>query len=586
VAAQGGVNHVARGSYSKAGDILRIDMVLQDARSGEPVATRRVEGKGEEGIFAMVDELTRWAKASLNIPAEQVAGDLDGDIGQVTTSSPEAYKFYVEGRKLHWAGQYQQSIEFMEKAIALDPGFSMAFRSMGHAYGNLGKPEERERYLQKALALSDRLSEREKLLIQGDVFKNSLSNPDYEKAIESYTKLIAFYPDSADAASANNNLGLLYVEIEEWDKAIECNEAAIQTGTEFFGPYQQVHVPYMAKGEYDKAKTALEAFIKRFPENAAGYWDLAKLYAFQGKFDLALNEVDKAAAIKPTYTKGRFYHAMGDFAKAEEQYQRWLGFASRDEHLAARAQLEKLYRGRGRFVEAAKQIRLGIDLAEELESDFDLAYCSFFLAYHDLRLGKFQEALEAVGKAESLDREAIDKMFDLELKGWIYAEMGRPAEAQKAADEIKKLVEAGLHKKRIRHYHFLTGQIQLKGKNFPGAVKSFKNAVSLLPFPARWDDTDGTLYKYYHGLAYFDSGDLARARDEFEGVVACVPGRIDFGDLYALSYYRLGTIHERQGNKTKAAENYRTFLDLWKDADPGLPEVEDARKRLAGLKAN
>ena len=85
VAAQGGVSHIARGSYSKAGDVLRIDMTLQDAQSGEPIATQRVEGKGEESVFAMVDELTKWTKASLKISAEQVASDLDSEIEKVTT---------------------------------------------------------------------------------------------------------------------------------------------------------------------------------------------------------------------------------------------------------------------------------------------------------------------------------------------------------------------------------------------------------------------------------------------------------------------------------------------------------------------
>jgi hypothetical protein len=45
----------------------------------------------------------------------------------------------------------------------------------------------------------------------------------------------------------------------------------------------------------------------------------------------------------------------------------------------------------------------------------------------------------------------------------------------------------------------------------------------------------------------------------------------------------LGIIAEQKGEKAAARERFRKFLELWKDADPGLPEVADARKRLAGL---
>jgi serine/threonine protein kinase/Tfp pilus assembly protein PilF len=583
VAVQGGVNHIARGSYSKAGEILRIDMTLQDARSGEPIATQRMEGKGEESIFGMVDALTKWTKTSLKISAQQVASDLDKDIGQVTTSSPEAYHFYLEGRKLYSQGQWEQSVALMEKAIALDPGFAMAFRSMAVSYRTMSRPDEMKKYLRKALDLSDRISEREKLLIQGDYYKDSEST--YDQAIEAYEKLVSLYPESAEAEAGNVNSGILYAGIEEWDKAIERYEAAIAAGTNFAYTYSNLAIPYMAKGEYAKAKTVLESGLDKFPENRLmGHFNLGMLYAFQGKFDLALNEADKAAAIDPTYTRGRFYHLMWDFVKAEEVYKKWLGFISPGDHLLARQQLEYLYRTQGRFEEAKDQIRLGIDLAEKLKRDTDLVYLYYFLAYHHLRSGKYGEALEAAERAGTPQQISIvDRIYGLEMKGWISAEMGKLAEARNTAEEIKKLVDTSPFKKGIRHHHFLTGMIQLKAKNYSDAVESFKKAISLLPHPYTWD-TDDALYMYPLALAYYDSGNMPMARAEFERMVAFLPGRTVFGDLYAQSHYKLGLIYERQGDQARAKENYEKFLDLWKDADPGLPEVEDAKKRLAGLK--
>ena len=61
-------------------------------------------------------------------------------------------------------------------------------------------------------------------------------------------------------------------------------------------------------------------------------------------------------------------------------------------------------------------------------------------------------------------------------------------------------------------------------------------------------------------------------------------GRINWGDLYVKSFYMLGMIYEEQGDTAKATEHYEKFLSLWKDADPGIAEVDDARERLAGLR--
>ena len=89
------------------------------------------------------------------------------------------------------------------------------------------------------------------------------------------------------------------------------------------------------------------------------------------------------------------------------------------------------------------------------------------------------------------------------------------------------------------------------------------------------------LFAHAMGTAFYESGDLNAARLQYEKIVSLGVGRLDYGDVYARSYYHLGKISEQQGKKAEAAEHYRKFLELRKDADPGRPEVEDARKRLA-----
>lgn len=585
VATQAGVDHIARGSYSRAGNILRIDMVLQDAESGDPIATKKVEGETEAAIFTMVDELTKWTKESLMLSAQQMADDLDEEIGRVTTSSPEAYKFYLEGCNFFAKTQYKQSIESLGKAIALDPGFAMAYRKIAHAYGNSGKPNESKKYLQKAMELADRLTEKEKLLIQGDYF--GYAEVDYNKAIYAYEKLIELYPESDEAISACNNLGNRYSEAENWDKAIEAYEKALNSVRSYRGTYTNLAASYMASGKYDKAESTLKKSIELNPDFIGGHWALARLYAYQGEMKLALEEVDKCAALDPTYTKGRFYLLQWDFEKAEAEYFKWFDHIQQNYHLAARLQLDQLYRTQGKFKEAENQLGLGIEQAEEMHHSVYVEVFNYWLAYLKLRQKEFKPALEAAAKSESFNRESFDPinlMYTLELKGWIYAEAGELNKALEVAEELKQMMEEGPYKKRVRHYDFLMGIIHFKKRNYSDSINFFKNAASLLPYPAGWD-TDNGPYLYHLALAYYESGDLQKAQEKFEELIQLIPGRNSWGDLYAQSYYKLGLIYEKQGEASKAAQHYEKFLDLWKDANPEFSStVEDARKRLAELK--
>jgi tetratricopeptide (TPR) repeat protein len=125
---------------------------------------------------------------------------------------------------------------------------------------------------------------------------------------------------------------------------------------------------------------------------------------------------------------------------------------------------------------------------------------------------------------------------------------------------------------------------ELKRENFSKGIDHFKKAISLLNFQNHSRADDQALFIDSLALAYYKAGDVERAREEYEKITSLTAGRQDFGDIYVTSFYMLGKIYEQKGWKGKAIEHYEKFLDLWKDADPGIAEIEDAKKRVAGLR--
>jgi tetratricopeptide (TPR) repeat protein len=139
-----------------------------------------------------------------------------------------------------------------------------------------------------------------------------------------------------------------------------------------------------------------------------------------------------------------------------------------------------------------------------------------------------------------------------------------------------------MNKKSIRNYRYIQAQIDIADGNYVRAVENAKAAVDSLGAQSSYSNADA----YIHATlarAYEGAGDWASARRTYEGLHRLTYGRLYGGQIYALSFYRVGMIDEKLGDTAGARKNYEKFLELWKDADPGLPEPADARKRLAAL---
>ncbi len=585
VTAQGGVNHILQGAYAKAGDEFRINVTLLDAGTGEIVGSESVAGKGEASIFSMVDDLTRRIKADFKLSAADIASDVDKDVGIVTTSSPEAYKYYIEGIRHDLKGEYRQVIESMEKAVAIDPEFASAYLAMAWSYGNLVYFAEQQKYLEKALALSERLTDREKYNIQGHYYGESEKT--YGKAVEALEKLLALYPDDI---SGGNMLAIVYSRMGEDAQAIERYRACLQAGTEDVVLYRNLASVYENIGAYDRAIEVLESYLKDVGESAVIRRDLALTYREIGKIDLALAELDKAAALRPAdweniRARGDIYLYTDNLSGAEEEYKKLLQRNEGEGQGWGMQRLICLYPLQGRFGEAKKLAQRFIELAEKLGQSRWIRGLRITLSYLEQRSGHPDSAQQELDKAWASAVAAGDlgDQRDILLnQGLAYLEMNDMAKAQDAAARLKASVDAAPNKKLIWYSHYLTGMIELEKENYSGALELFRLGLPLLNAEA----AARLLFADAMGTAFYQLGDLNSARQEYQKIISFGFGRLSYGDIYSKSYYRLGKISEQQGRTAEAAEHYRKFLDLWKDADSGRPEVDDARKRLAAISAS
>jgi tetratricopeptide (TPR) repeat protein/tRNA A-37 threonylcarbamoyl transferase component Bud32 len=580
VAMRGGVNHVLQGGFVKAGDTYRINYTLQDASSGELLGSESMEGKGEESIFSMVDEMTKRIKQNFQLSEAEISSDIDRTIGTITTSSPEAYKFYMEGYRSNNNGDYRTAIQLMEKAVALDPEFSAAYRGLAVSHLNLNLMAESRKYFLKAMELSDRVSDRERYRNEAEFYYWNEST--YIKAIEAYKKLLDLYPDDA---GGNNALALLYRDIEEWDKALERWEYLRDRNLFDAKHYGNLAYQYQLMGMYDKAKTIHAEYSRKFPDNFRRHFNLASIHLDLGDYDLALDEVEKAFSINPTHylvsmRKGDIYLYRGDPASAEKEYRKLLLESDSLSYAWGIQRLSELYFVRGRFVEWKDYTVRFIELAQKMGQKEWVAGINSGFGDGLQKIGKSREALERLNKALEFVVETEDWSSErtvLSSKGLVYIKMKSFDKTREVAEKLKELCQKSPNKRIIRMYYHLMGMLELEDGNYPQAIESFKEAVSLDPH----------VFKSYLdslGLAYFKSGDLEKAKSEYEKIISCPRGIRSYGIDFVKSFYMLGKIYEQQGDTTKAIEHYEKFLTLWKDADPGIAEVEDAQKRLAGLK--
>jgi tetratricopeptide (TPR) repeat protein len=369
----------------------------------------------------------------------------------------------------------------------------------------------------------------------------------------------------------------LYFELEDWDKAIALYKRNIQNNPDDVLATSNLAETYEAMGLYDSAIKTLERFLQRNPERIGFYLKQAEIHLYQGKYDLATAKLGKALSLDPKIQNSYDIHLgiisllKGDMTSAEKQFQKLP-----EESPERRYHMINIFLHQGKFEQAKSQLSMTPILHESL------AYFFLRTGHPKEAIQEFNSAVEKAAQTESLS----SKTRLLHAKGIAYAQMKSFEEASRIAKEIRDGIPPWMQKKLMRYYNHLMGTIKLERGELAEAIRFLKKAEQSLYAPEENFPQIQAWFIFSLAEACRKAGDLELAQQKYETVLSLHLGRLNYGDFYARSYYMLGKIFERKGQMKRAVESYEHFLELWKNADPGIEEVGEARERVDALKSS
>jgi tetratricopeptide (TPR) repeat protein len=528
------------GSIANVGNHYLVGLKALNCQTGDTLQSAETEADNRDKVLKALEDAGNRLREKMGESLASVQ-KFNKPLEQATTSSLGALKAYSDGSRIQLEKEFAEALPYFKRAVELDPNFARAYASLGTAYLSVSRFEQAVENYKKAYELRDRVSERERYYIEGQYY--SLVTGEIERSIQTYSQWAQTYP--ADDIPPNN-LGYDYALV----------------------------------GQLDKSLLETQKSLRLTPSSVIGYGNVMGGYLTVNRPDEAKAAFDKAIALKlegPGLRLTRYQLAFfqNDEPAMQEQvawFRDKLGV--QDEMLTAQSDTEAYH---GRLRKARELSQRAVEAAKHNDSRESAAVWQANAALREAEFGNAAQARKAV--EESL---ALSSGRDIRLVAALtLARAGENAQAQKLADRISQ--ESPLDT-LVQAYWFPTirAEIELNGGNARQALELLQAASTYelgAPIPFQL----GTLYPVYvRGRAYLKAGQGQQAQAEFQKMIDH-RGIVENFPLGALAHLGLARAYAISGDTAKSKTAYQDFFALWKDADPDIPILKEAKAEYAKL---
>jgi tetratricopeptide (TPR) repeat protein len=530
-----GVKAMLSGSVSRLGASYVVGLEAINCHTGDSLAREQSEAGSRESVLQALGQAASAMRAKLGESLASIQ-KFDTPVHDATTSSLEALKAFSLGEEQRANIGDSQSIPFYKKAVELDPNFALAHARLGVVYGNMQELDLARESIKQAYALRDRVSELEKLYVEHHYY--STVTGELQKEIETLELYRRTYPRDF---TPPNNLAITYSQIGELERSLDAAQDAVRVE----------------------------------PHHALPYTNLAGAYARVGRWDEAKAVCQKAVAEKfdSLFTHIMFYKIAfleGDEAEMRRQVEWARGNGEEQRMRAAEAAAAAC---RGKLEQSRELTRAAADISLRKDLKQGAAVILMTGATREALVGNPSLARRGVTEALAAARSPESLINAAQVLGLI----GDASQAQALAEEANG---------KMPETHTLFHAVNLPQAQAAIALgrKAPDEAVEALKTAAPYE-RGKLILVYLRGLAHLEAGHGPEAVAVFQTIIDH-PGWGD-GPLLNIAHplARLGLARATAlaGDTARSRRAYQDFFALWRDADPNVPVLVQARTEYARL---
>jgi serine/threonine protein kinase/tetratricopeptide (TPR) repeat protein len=537
---------VIDGSIASIGGQYVVGLNAVNCKTGETIAAEQVTAADKARVLDALTKASSQIRTKLGESHESLA-KFDTPLAEATTPSLEALQAYSLGYRAQVIqNNFPAALPLVKRAVELDPNFAMAYARLGTIYNNFGEAGLASENLKKAYALRDRASEREKIYIDTHYFQ--FVSGDLDKAAQAYNLWMQTYPRDE---GARTNLSAIYGTLGQPQKALEFAKAEFDLDPSSALNAANVAGTYISTGQLDEARSTIE-------QTQSKQLDSPNLHFFL--YTIAFLNKDTASMAKEVaWATGK--PGVEDVLLVSEA-----------NSAASRGQIQKSREFNKRAVSLAQR-------ADEKET---AANYEVYQAVTEARFGYFAEAKERVAAGLALARNRDSES----VAAMALAMAGDQAQPLKLADDLAaRLPDDTLAK--FMYVPTIRAAVALHQGNGSKAIEYLQIAA-----PYDLSPILQGVSVYMRGNAFLLQKDGAAAAAEFQKILN-MPGIVQNDAGGALAHLGLARAYALEAASAQGADadaaraktktEYQDFLALWKDADPDVPILKEAKAEYAKL---